>query len=163
MNMAKMCEILVTKNYAKTPGRKSDAFYTLNLLLRPTINMPMCYSLVMTTWYPLYSFTLNFIPGEGRCWVFPRNWVSYRDHLPVDIFGGLHSWTCPTTHLPIISTQESCIPLKWDWKSFFISLKLSITFGRSPEVPLLCPVISWANRDKVLICFNLVWKSALSW
>ena len=24
-----------------------------------------------------------------------RNWVSYRDHLPLDIFGGWHLWTSP--------------------------------------------------------------------
>ena len=57
--------------------------------------MPICYSLVIPTWYPLFSFTWNSIQGDGRCWVFPKNWVSYRDHLPLDIFGGWNLWTSP--------------------------------------------------------------------
>ena len=60
------------------------------LLLKPTIIMSICYPLVIPTWNPLLSFTWNSIPGEARCWVFLRNWVTYRDHLPLDIFGGWH-------------------------------------------------------------------------
>ena len=67
----------------------------LELLFTPTINMCMCYPLVIPTWYPLLGFTWNFFPGEARCGVFLRNWVTYRDHLPLDIFGGWHLWTSP--------------------------------------------------------------------
>ena len=57
--------------------------------------MSICYPLVVPTWYPLLSFTWNSIPGEARCGVFLRNLVTYRDHLPLDIFGGWHLWTSP--------------------------------------------------------------------
>ena len=39
----------------------------------------------------------NLRPGEARCWVFLGIWVTYRDHLPLDIFGGWHLWTSPTS------------------------------------------------------------------
>ena len=32
------------------------------------------------TWYSFLGFTWNFL----------RNWVTYRDHLPLNIFGGKH-------------------------------------------------------------------------
>ena len=65
------------------------------LLFTPSINMSMCQPLVVPTWYPLLGFTWNSIPGEARCGVFLRNSVTYRDHLPLDIFGGWHLWTSP--------------------------------------------------------------------
>ena len=54
-----------------------------------------CYPLVIPMWYPLLCFTWK--PGEARCGVFQRIWVTYRDHLPLDIFGGRHLWTSPFT------------------------------------------------------------------
>ena len=47
-------------------------------------------------WYPLLGLTWNSIPGEARCCVFLRNWVTYRDHLPLDMFGGWHLSISPT-------------------------------------------------------------------
>ena len=61
-----------------------------DLPLRPAIYMSMCHPLVIPTWYSLLGFTWNSIPGEARCGVFLRNRVTYRDHLPLDIFGGWH-------------------------------------------------------------------------
>ena len=58
--------------------------------------MSICYPLVIPTWYPLLSFTWNSIPGEARCCVFLRNWVTYRDHLSLDIFGGWRLSTSPS-------------------------------------------------------------------
>ena len=74
----------------------------LELLFTPTINMCMCYPLVIPTWYPLLGFTWNFFPGEARCGVFLRNWVTYREHLPLDIFGGWHLWTSPNNPHAIV-------------------------------------------------------------
>ena len=88
----KMCEgeILMTRTLAKIRVQNFDVFYTSEFLFRPNIKMTMCYSLVKPTWYPLFSFTWNSIPGEARCWVFLRNLVTHREHLPLDIFGGWH-------------------------------------------------------------------------
>ena len=81
-------------------GRNFDAFYYIEITVYinylyvhvlPITNGP----LVIPTWYPLLGFTWNFFPGEARCGVFLRNWVTYRDHLPLDIFGGWHLWTSP--------------------------------------------------------------------
>ena len=65
----KMCEgeILMTRTLAKIRVQNFDVFYTSEFLFRPNIKMPMCYSLVKPTWYPLFSFTWNSIPGEARC------------------------------------------------------------------------------------------------
>ena len=65
------------------------------LLFTPTINMFTCYPLVIPTWYPLLGFTWNFFPGDARRGVFLRNWVTYRDHLTLDIFGDWNLWTSP--------------------------------------------------------------------
>ena len=35
------------------------------------------------------------IPSEARCGVFLRNWVTYRDHMPLGIFSGWNLWTSP--------------------------------------------------------------------
>ena len=56
----------------------------------PTVNISMCNPLVIPMWNPLLGFTWNSIPGEARCDVFLRNRVTYRAHLPLDIFGGWH-------------------------------------------------------------------------
>ena len=36
------------------------------------------------TWYPWLRSTRNFRPGEGRCWVFLRKWVTRRGHVSLD-------------------------------------------------------------------------------
>ena len=66
---------------------------------RPAIYMSMCHPLVIPTWFSLLGFTWNSIPGEARCGVFLRNRVTYRDHLPLDIFGGWHLSISPKIHI----------------------------------------------------------------
>ena len=51
----------------------------------------------LPTWYSLLGFTWNSIVGEARCGVFLRNRVTYRAHLPLDIFGGWHFSISPLT------------------------------------------------------------------
>ena len=106
-----MCdgEILMTRTLAKIRVQNFDVFYTSEFLFRPNIKMPMCYSLVKPTWYPLFSFTWNSIPGEARCWVFLRNWVTHREHLPLDIFGGWHFSISPIPILKLLEKESKTV------------------------------------------------------
>ena len=66
----------------------------------------MCHPLVIPTWYSLLGFTWNSIPGEARCGVFLRNRVTYRDHLPLDIFGGWHFSISPSGPHPNVDNTK---------------------------------------------------------
>ena len=77
---------------------------------RPAIYMSMCHPLVIPTWFSLLGFTWNSIPGEARCGVFLRNRVTYRDHLPLDIFGGWHLSISP------VLRKYNAEALKSAWK-----------------------------------------------
>ena len=80
----KMCEgeILMTRTLAKIRVQNFDVFYTSEFLFRPNIKIPMCYSLVKPTWYPLFSFTWNSIPGEGVYRVCMHMRIRTEDPLP---------------------------------------------------------------------------------
>ena len=62
-------------------------------------------------WYP----SQNFRPGEAKCWVFLRNWVTYRDHLPLNIFGGWHLSISPILDDLMLITKSIPVGLQWCW------------------------------------------------
>ena len=97
-----------------------------------------CYPVVIPTWYSLLGFTWNSIPGEARCGVFLRNRVTYRDHLPLDIFGGWHLSIGPSEIL-------KCPILEWLIKGPFIY----------PKVHIFCP--KWSVGSIPVFLRNSKW------
>ena len=110
--------------------------------------MSMCHPLVIPTWYSLLGFTWNFIPGEARCWVFLRNWVTYRAHLPLDVFGGWHF-----SISPVIDVGEH-----FDERTVMLVTVLTLSCKRREF---------WCQKDQHLklvtniFCLKNLWPSSI--
>ena len=65
----------------------------------------ICFPLEILAWQGDGNPSQNFWPGEGRFRLFLRNWVTYREHLPLDIVGG---WHLPTSQILRYQTLYKC-------------------------------------------------------